>query len=89
VHILIAGWANTRFWLSHLIVVEDSSLGCSIGLLLQGMSATFRFTVPALFAVQAKEIQDFDVTAACALTSLCRGSFKGHGCCITHPTLSN
>nr|WP_137006789.1 hypothetical protein [Synechococcus sp. UW106] len=75
--------------MSQLIVFGTSILGCTIGLLFQGLSATYRFTVSALFAVQAKEIQDFDVTAACALTTLCRGSFKGHGCCITHPTFSN
>jgi hypothetical protein len=80
--------ANTYCGLFDRRIVVDSSVGLlrnlilrlAIGLLCYGMLSTYDFTVPALHAVQAEEIQWFDVTTAGAFTSLCGGSFKGHGC---------
>ena len=68
VHMLIEARFDSRF------------LDCIIGVLFHGLLASsLCFTVPALLLIQSKEIQRFDLTAAAALTSLCRGSFKSHG----------
>ena len=50
-----------------------------IGVLPDGMLASFCFTVSAFLSIQAEEIQRFNVTTARALTSFCGWSFKGHG----------
>ena len=66
-----------------------STLYRVIGVLFYGTLATYGFTVSALLAVQAEEIQWFDFTATGALASFCRGGFKGHAGCFTHSTPSN
>ena len=60
-----------------------------IAVISQSALTTHGLTVAALLAVQAEEVQWFDFSAVVALTSLCRGGFKGHGGLITPTTLSN
>tara|TARA_B100000513_G_scaffold116812_1_gene51254 strand:+ start:234 stop:488 length:255 start_codon:yes stop_codon:yes gene_type:complete len=68
---------------------DSKLLSRIIGILFHGLLASLCLTVPALLLIQAKEFERFDVTAVGALTSFCRGSFKGHGGPFTHSTASN
>ena len=65
------------------------TLSRMIGILFRSTLALYSFTASALFAVQAEEIEWFDLTATGALASFCRGSFKGHAGFFTHSTPSN